>query len=173
MSFSESISTCLSKYATFSGRAGRSEFWWFYLFTTLMNWGATIVGYQVGVGILLSVIVCIIFFVPLWAVSSRRLHDTGRSGWWTLLVITVFGAIPVIIWWAKATPTVPQPNASSSSHSAVKVATAESSLALGPSGSRGSLGTNDKPPVENAAGSKNIDAAIDAMKKALEVSKWR
>ena len=138
-----------------------------------MTWGATIVGYQVGVGILLSVIVGLIFLVPFWAASSRRLHDTGRSGWWILFVITAIGAIPVIIWWAKATPTTSPPNTNASSDSDVKVATAESSPSLGPSGSGGSLGTNDKPRLENVAGGKNIDAAIDAMKKALEVSKWR
>jgi uncharacterized membrane protein YhaH (DUF805 family) len=127
----------------------------------------------VGVGISLSVIVGLIFLVPFWAASSRRLHDTGRSGWWILLGITAIGAIPVIIWWAKATPTIAPPNTNASSHSDVKVATVESITSLGASDSRGSLGTNDKPPLENAAGGKNIDSAIEAMKKALEVSKWR
>jgi uncharacterized membrane protein YhaH (DUF805 family) len=100
VSFSAAISTCMSKYATFSGRAGRSEFWWFYLFCVLMSWGGTLVGHQIGVGDLLSHIVNLAFFIPTLAASSRRLHDTGRSGWWILLLITVIGLIPLVIWWA-------------------------------------------------------------------------
>ncbi len=101
MSFSESIGACLSKYATFSGRAGRSEFWWFFLFCVLMGWGATLVGHQIGTGDILSHLVNLAFLIPSLAVGSRRLHDTGRSGWWNLLLITVIGLIPLVIWYAQ------------------------------------------------------------------------
>lgn len=102
MNFSTAISTCLSKYATFSGRASRSEYWWFYLFTVLMTWGATIVGALVmeDGGDALSGLVTLAFLVPTLAAGSRRLHDTGRSGWWQLLIITVIGVILLIIWYA-------------------------------------------------------------------------
>jgi len=106
MTFAGAITSCMGKYATFSGRAVRSEFWWFYLFTVLLNWGSTIVGaatFEVGDPLsgLLPGVVSLVIFLPSLAVSTRRLHDTGRSGWWILLMLTVIGIIPVIIWWAK------------------------------------------------------------------------
>jgi uncharacterized membrane protein YhaH (DUF805 family) len=111
MTFTDSITTCLSKYATFKGRASRSEFWWFYLFTVLLVWGATLVGAFAFVGQgaeemqfgsdLLSGIVNLAVTIPVLAVSSRRLHDTGRSGWWFLLAFTIIGILLLIYWWAK------------------------------------------------------------------------
>ena len=111
MTFSDSITTCFSKYATFKGRASRSEFWWFYLFTVLLVWGASIVGAFVFVGQgaedmqlgsdILSGIVNLALTIPVLAASSRRLHDIGRSGWWFLIVFTILGLFLLIYWWAK------------------------------------------------------------------------
>ncbi|MDN4017295.1 DUF805 domain-containing protein [Zwartia panacis] len=102
MNFSTAVSTCLSKFATFSGRATRSEFWWFYLFTVLLGWGATIVGALVlDGGAFLGNLVSLIFLIPTFAAGSRRLHDIGRSGWWQLLVITVIGVLLLIFWFAS------------------------------------------------------------------------
>ena len=104
MNFSQAISTCLSKYATFQGRATRSEFWWFYLFTLLIGWGASLVGtVTLGEeeGQLLSTIFSLVFFVPVISAGSRRLHDIGRSGWWQLLIITLIGILVLIYWWAS------------------------------------------------------------------------
>lgn len=109
MNFSTSISTCLSKYATFSGRASRSEYWWFYLFTLLMSWGATVVG-AITLGddeSLLSGLVSLVFLVPTLAAGSRRLHDIGRTGWWQLLAFTVIGIIVLIIWYATDSEKAP------------------------------------------------------------------
>lgn len=103
MNFSMAISTCLSKYATFSGRASRSEYWWFYLFTLLMSWAASVVGavtMEDG-GDLFSGLVALVFFIPTIAAGSRRLHDMGRSGWWQLLVLTIIGVILLIVWYAS------------------------------------------------------------------------
>lgn len=75
MGFGESVSTCFSKYATFSGRASRSEYWWFQL------------------AILLSAITIIgplILLLPAWAVKVRRFHDTGKSGWWLICYFIPF-----------------------------------------------------------------------------------
>jgi uncharacterized membrane protein YhaH (DUF805 family) len=93
MNFQTAISTCFSKYGTFKGRATRSEFWWFYLFTLLMSWGATIVGNSTvhGFGSVLSSLISLAFFVPTLAVGCRRLHDIGRTGWWQLLMLTMIG----------------------------------------------------------------------------------
>ena len=102
--FSESIPTCMGKYATFKGRATRSEFWWFYLFTVLICWGATIVDTPVSEwlgadrGSMVSDFMVLIFILPVIAVATRRLHDIGRSGWWQLLYWTIIG-IPVVIYW--------------------------------------------------------------------------
>lgn len=103
MTFSESISTCMGKFATFSGRASRSEYWWFYLFTLLLSWGASLVGATIipgEAGGFLSIIVNLVLLIPALAAGTRRLHDTGRSGWWQLLYFTVIGGILIIVWQA-------------------------------------------------------------------------
>lgn len=97
MTFGKSIATCFAKYFDFKGRASRPEFWWFYLFTVLLGWGATLV----DLSLVLSTIVNLAIFFPFLAVGSRRLHDTNRSGWWQLLILTIIGIIPLIIWWAS------------------------------------------------------------------------
>ena len=76
MTFGESIKTCFSKYATFEGRASRSEFWWFFLLTCVG-------GYIPVVGWLFA----LASIIPYLAVSVRRLHDTGHCGWWCLCPI--------------------------------------------------------------------------------------
>ena len=96
MSFGESIATCLAKYVTFSGRASRSEYWWFYLFTLLMQWGSLFADPSGQLGGL----VAIVFLLPNWAAAVRRLHDTGRCGWWLLTGLTIIGMIPLLIWFA-------------------------------------------------------------------------
>ena len=66
MKFATAVSTCLSKYATFSGRATRSEFWWFYLFTFLINWIASL-----AAGNLVSLLVSLAF-VGCWSKTITR-----------------------------------------------------------------------------------------------------
>ena len=94
MTFGKSISTCFAKYANFNGRASRPEYWWFYLFTLLLGWGSLIIDHTGVVSLLLD----LCFTCPLLAAGSRRLHDTSRSGWWQLLMFTIIGLIPLIIW---------------------------------------------------------------------------
>jgi uncharacterized membrane protein YhaH (DUF805 family) len=79
-------------YAQFDGRASRSEYWWFYLFTLLAGLAAEIVGSTVGN------LATLVFFLPSLALAVRRLHDVGRSGWWVLILFTVIG-IPVLLYW--------------------------------------------------------------------------
>lgn len=80
------ISACFSKYATFSGRATRSEYWFFYLFYAIMYIVGAVVGAAIG-----SSAVMYLFIVPLWlplfAAQIRRMHDVGRSGWFILIPI--------------------------------------------------------------------------------------
>lgn len=102
MTFTEAVKTCLvEKYATFSGRASRSEYWYLTLFGYLLSLLIFFIGYSLNSPELMmgiSLVVCLIFFVPGLAVSVRRLHDTGRSGWWLLLAfIPYIGSIALFI----------------------------------------------------------------------------
>ena len=80
MSLTVSVKTCFSKYAVFSGRAQRSEFWWFFLFSAVSSAIAGIVP-------VIGQIYPLVLIIPSLAVSARRLHDTGRSAWWLLLYL--------------------------------------------------------------------------------------
>lgn len=95
MDFVSAIKSCFAQYATFSGRAVRSEFWWFFLFQLVVMILAGFVGDMV------SAIVSIALLLPALAVGARRLHDIGRSGWWQLLTLTGIGVLLLIFWWAQ------------------------------------------------------------------------
>ena len=104
MSFGESISTVFSKYATFSGRARRSEYWWWYLFIVIIS--AVVGGIAAAAGgsdgssfgSLVAGLVGLALVLPTLAVGVRRLHDTGRSGWWLLIsFVPVIGSIVLIV----------------------------------------------------------------------------
>lgn len=78
----------LKKYAQFSGRAPRAEYWWFYLATVLAGYVSDKID---GV---LSALISLATIVPWLAVTVRRLHDTDRSGWWLLaFLLAVVAAI--------------------------------------------------------------------------------
>jgi uncharacterized membrane protein YhaH (DUF805 family) len=90
MSFTQAVGSVLRQYATFTGRARRSEYWWFYLFTFLVSIAASVVDAVLGVVIrndlgVVSLLSSLAFLLPSIAVGVRRLHDTGRTGWWMLL----------------------------------------------------------------------------------------
>ncbi|MBR4650979.1 MAG: DUF805 domain-containing protein [Prevotella sp.] len=126
MSFVEAVKTCFKKYVDFTGRARRSEYWWFSVLNIILgicsslvfNWKMTVrseLEAQVGEAIfdqqkmdaimaqaescnntftllmLLIGVACLALFLPSLAVLARRLHDTGRSGWYILL-----GIIPIV-----------------------------------------------------------------------------
>ena len=94
----------LRKYAVFSGRARRKEFWYFTLFNVLINFGLDFVdafvgtfNHEIGVG-LLGGLYALAVLIPGIAVTVRRLHDTGRTGWWFLIVlIPIIGLIVLLI----------------------------------------------------------------------------
>lgn len=105
MSFGQAVSTVLTqKYATFSGRARRSEYWFFYLFNVVV--GAVLNGLAAVTGAkavsYVALIVLLALLIPNLAVAARRLHDTGRTGWWLLIgVIPIIGAIVLIVFLAS------------------------------------------------------------------------
>ena len=95
MNFGQAISTCFSRYATFSGRASRPEFWWFFLFQILVSIAASMLG-DIVAGL-----VSLALLLPALAVGARRLHDIGKSGWWQLIMLTVIGLLLLIYWWVQ------------------------------------------------------------------------
>jgi uncharacterized membrane protein YhaH (DUF805 family) len=105
----------LRQYADFTGRARRTEFWMFVLFNVLISIVLRIVdnlifGNSSGVsgGGPLGLLYSLAVLLPSIAVSARRLHDIGRSGWWQLIaIIPIIGWILVIVWYATAGRTEP------------------------------------------------------------------
>ncbi len=93
MTFGESISTCFKKYVVFDGRASRSEFWWFALFTFVAS---LVLGF---VSQALSSLFSLAVLLPSLAVGARRLHDTDRSAWFLLLwLVPVVGWLILLVW---------------------------------------------------------------------------
>ena len=104
MDIQQSIKTCFKKFATFDGRASRSEYWWFQFFYFLVVIVAVILdGVLVGGNLetagALEIVSQLVLLLPALAVTARRLHDVDRSGWWMLVGITIVGLIPLFIWW--------------------------------------------------------------------------
>ena len=136
MTFQDSIHTVLvKKYATFSGRAARSEFWWFWLASILLSLAFGLMGWITGAIAAFETmdnLVSLAILIPTMAVTCRRLHDTDRSGWWQitpavpavlgvllfgpsgttlawiLIVVALIVAIILIVW--LATIGTPGPN---------------------------------------------------------------
>lgn len=116
MTYKQSIVTVFNNYANFRGRASRSEFWYFYLFTCLVSWALLGLSYIVGsvehpniFFSLLSYAFSLLILIPSLAVAVRRMHDIGRGGGWIFIAL-----VPVIGWiWyivLAATPSEPGEN---------------------------------------------------------------
>ena len=82
-----------NKYALFTGRARRTEYWMFFLFNIVIGLGIAVIESIIGTGGILGIVFSLAMLIPGIAVTVRRLHDTGRSGWWILISL-----IPVIGW---------------------------------------------------------------------------
>jgi len=104
MGFVEAIKSGFANYVTFSGRAFRSEYWLWVLFTVI---GAAItgvldsvlLGYRVGSDLSpLTAIFDLVTFLPSLALAVRRMHDMDRTGWWLLIALTGIGAFVLIVW---------------------------------------------------------------------------
>ncbi|MDJ0858904.1 MAG: DUF805 domain-containing protein [Dinoroseobacter sp.] len=115
MSFSQAIKTCFGKFATFSGRASRSEYWWFFLFLVLLSivtglidglffTTVTEVVTETGTATVavsnqpVQSIAGAVVFLPHLAVAWRRMHDSGRSGLFALFpLLLLIGALAVLV----------------------------------------------------------------------------
>ncbi len=116
MDFQTAVRTCFSKYVTFSGRAARSELWWYVLFVIVVNFLLTFVdsflfgttvtteyGFSASTNTpIFSGLFMLATLLPSISVAVRRLHDTDRSGWWYWIgLVPLIGAILLIVWFAS------------------------------------------------------------------------
>jgi uncharacterized membrane protein YhaH (DUF805 family) len=111
MNFTEAVTTVITKkYADFDGRAARSEFWWFVLFNFIVSAVLGLIDNMVFGMPALQVLFALALLIPGLAVSVRRLHDKGKSGWWIFIaLVPIVGPILLIYWYATAGE--PQDNA--------------------------------------------------------------
>ena len=110
MNFIESIKSSLYKYIEFTGRASRSEYWYFFLFIAILGNCAAVLDAAIAGQSFLSYdeffgpassIYYLLTTLPSISLSVRRLHDVGRSGWWLLIIFTVVGIFLLFFWCFK------------------------------------------------------------------------
>ena len=112
MTMGEAVQSVFSKYATFSGRAVRSEFWWWVLFSIIVQAVTQILDGVVLAPIfgrpafdgpqVLTGLASLALLLPSLAVTVRRLHDVDRSGWWIFLnLIPLIGSLVLLYWYIQ------------------------------------------------------------------------
>lgn len=95
MDFMTAVKTCFAKYVTFSGRASRSEFWWFFLFQIILMMVLSFVSMT------LYGLAALALLLPGLAVGVRRLHDIGKSGWFLLLGLIPLVGLILLYWFVQ------------------------------------------------------------------------
>jgi uncharacterized membrane protein YhaH (DUF805 family) len=101
MNFPQAIASGFRNYVNFSGRASRSEFWYWELFLFLGSIALQIVDSFIGVAVS-NGIFSLAILLPTLALEIRRLHDVDRTGWWWFISLTVIGYfIPLLYWKCK------------------------------------------------------------------------
>jgi uncharacterized membrane protein YhaH (DUF805 family) len=114
VSFVEAVKSGFRNYANFSGRARRSEYWYFTLFSLIVSMAASIIGgmlfvHHEGDVNLLSSLLSLVLFLPGLGVAIRRLHDIGKSAWWYLIIfVPMIGWIILLVFMCK--DSFPGPN---------------------------------------------------------------
>ena len=104
MNIQEAVTSVLTKYATFSGRASRSEYWWFALANVIVQLLASVVDSAIlhSETPALAGLLSLALLIPGLAVSVRRLHDIGKSGWNLLWIfLPLIGFILLLVWNCK------------------------------------------------------------------------
>ena len=100
MTLPQAVASAFRQYVGFSGRARRSEFWFFTLFEVIAVLLA--VGVDAALGFMIAYpVVVLALLLPALAVSVRRLHDTDRSGWWYLLSFVPLAGLVLIVFWCQ------------------------------------------------------------------------
>jgi len=99
----------LKNYGTFSGRASRTEYWMFVLVNFVISFILSFIQFVIDKPLFLPVTYSLLVAVPSLAVGARRLHDTGKSGWWQLItLVPLIGGIWLIILFCQ--PSDPKEN---------------------------------------------------------------
>ena len=104
MKMTEAVKSVLSQYVGFKGRARRSEYWWWVLAYAIIAFVVYLVVELIAnqdAAEMAGNILGLLVFLPNLAVQIRRLHDTGKSGWWWLITLTGIGIIVLIVWYCK------------------------------------------------------------------------
>lgn len=102
MSFVDAIKSVFTQYVGFTGRARRSEYWYFYLFNIIVTCVLSILGRAAQPFVYISSIYSLAVLLPGIAVGVRRLHDIGKSGWFFLFnLIPIVGQILLIVWFCQ------------------------------------------------------------------------
>jgi len=110
MSIMDATKSCFQQYVGFSGRASRSEYWFFYLSFVVAAMGmlvltvvsAFVLDALAGLMGMLTMVTYLGFFLPMLSVTVRRLHDLGKSGWMFLVVlIPIVGGILLLVWFVS------------------------------------------------------------------------
>lgn len=107
MGMQEAVRAVFGKYAEFTGRARRQEYWWFGLFVVIVGLVLSVIesvlfGRAMGHYGILSGIWNLATLLPSLGVAIRRMHDVGRSGWWLLILfIPLIGALVVLYWFVQ------------------------------------------------------------------------
>jgi uncharacterized membrane protein YhaH (DUF805 family) len=97
MSFTEAVRSCFQNYASFSGRAPRSEYWYFVLFEIAALVGLAIMDWLIGTAPILYMLGALALVLPALTVGVRRLHDSNKSAWNLLWSLVPFGAL-YLLW---------------------------------------------------------------------------
>jgi uncharacterized membrane protein YhaH (DUF805 family) len=100
MNFSQAIASGFQNYLTFAGRASRSEYWYWILFTVLGSVVTAIVDYALfdtSTILPLNSIFNLVCLLPILGLFWRRMHDIDRTGWWFLITFTIIGNILLLI----------------------------------------------------------------------------
>lgn len=104
--FGTAITIGFRKYFDFRSRATRAEYWWFILFLTIGGFMAGLLDQFLGMGSSessgpIQSLFQIVTLIPGISVGVRRLHDIDKTGWWSLLILTILGIILLWIWAMK------------------------------------------------------------------------
>jgi uncharacterized membrane protein YhaH (DUF805 family) len=102
VTFSEAVKSGFDHYVTFSGRASRPAYWWWFLFAIIVAVGASIIDAAIGTFGVISGLAGLALLLPGLSVAIRRLHDTNRTGWWVLIgLIPIIGFIVLLIFYLQ------------------------------------------------------------------------
>jgi uncharacterized membrane protein YhaH (DUF805 family) len=102
MTFSEAVKDGFDHYVNFEGRASRSSYWWWILFGIIVSVVCNMLDSAVFDAMVLSWIASLALFLPGLSKGIRRLHDTGRSGWWLLIIfVPLIGFIVLLIFFLE------------------------------------------------------------------------